>query len=157
MLNVHFYDSVDPALLKFVVIVPRCNGKWVFCKHRQRSTYECPGGHIEQGESAEAAARRELYEETGATEYRIEPLCVYSVPERGADGKDVEKFGKLYLADITGFEEIPADFEMERIDFFDELPENWTYPLVQPHLLKLAADKFAQNRGLPAHMESVQK
>ena len=68
MVEVRFYDKekVDDALLKFAVIIARSNGKWVFCKHKDRSTYEIPGGHREPGEAIIETARRELYEETGA-------------------------------------------------------------------------------------------
>ena len=62
--------SVADSELVFVVIVSRCGNKHVFCRHRQRSTWECPGGHIEPGETPLEAARRELYEETGI---RAEP------------------------------------------------------------------------------------
>ena len=44
MLEVRFYDNVDDELLKFAVIISKTNGKWVFCKHRERDTYEVPGG-----------------------------------------------------------------------------------------------------------------
>src|SRR5450759_3451320 len=33
----------------------------VLCRHRDRSTWETPGGHIEPGESPREAAVRELY------------------------------------------------------------------------------------------------
>ena len=44
-LEVKFYDTVADSLLKFAVIISRSNGKWVFCKHKERDTYEVPGGH----------------------------------------------------------------------------------------------------------------
>lgn len=47
MLEVKFYDEVDDSLLKFAVIIAKAEGKWVFCKHRERDTYEVPGGHRE--------------------------------------------------------------------------------------------------------------
>ena len=40
MLEVKFYDTVDDSLLKFAVIISLSNGKWVFCKHKERDTYE---------------------------------------------------------------------------------------------------------------------
>lgn len=40
MLEVKFYDSVDDSLLKFAVIISKSNGKWVFCRHKERDTYE---------------------------------------------------------------------------------------------------------------------
>lgn len=39
MLEVKFYDTVDDSLLKFAVIISQSNGKWVFCKHKERDTY----------------------------------------------------------------------------------------------------------------------
>ena len=45
MVEVRFYDTVNDELLKFAVIISQSNGKWVFCKHKERDTYEVPGGH----------------------------------------------------------------------------------------------------------------
>ena len=45
---VRFYDRVDDALLKFAVIIAKTDGKWVFCKHKERDTYEIPGGFIKR-------------------------------------------------------------------------------------------------------------
>lgn len=133
-MEVKFYDTVEDKLLKFAVIVAKSNGKWVFCKHKERDTYECPGGHREAGENIDDAARRELYEETGAIEYTIQPICVYSVTAPD-NFNGAETFGKLYFADITIFE-TELHSEIEKIELFDELPTKWTYPLIQPFLLK---------------------
>lgn len=127
---VKFYDKVEDSLLKFAVIVSKSNGKWVFCKHKERDTYECPGGHRESGENIDDTAKRELYEETGATQYSIKPVCVYSVTSC-----DVETFGMLYFAEISQFED-KLYSEIEKIELFEILPEKWTYPLIQPLLLK---------------------
>ena len=121
-------------MLKFAVIISKYNGKWVFCKHKERSTYEVPGGHREDGENILDTAKRELYEETGATNFDLKPVCVYSVtaPDN-FDGQ--ETFGMLYFADIKEFEP-ELHSEIEKIEFFSELPNNWTYPLIQPKLIK---------------------
>ena len=42
MTKVNFYDSIDDSMLKFAVIIAKHNGKWVFCKHRERSTWASP-------------------------------------------------------------------------------------------------------------------
>lgn len=135
-MEVKFYDSVQDSLLKFAVIISKTDGKWVFCKHRERSTFECPGGHREPGEEITDTAKRELYEETGAVDYDITPVCVYSVtaPDN-FDGK--ETFGKLFYADIRAFEP-ELHSEIEKIIITDALPCNWTYPLIQPLLIKEA-------------------
>lgn len=36
MVEVRFYDTVNDELLKFAVIISQSNGKWVFCKHKER-------------------------------------------------------------------------------------------------------------------------
>ena len=66
MLEEKFYDTVDEDWLKIAVIISQSNGKWVFCKHWERDTYEAPGGHREVGEDILGTAKRELQEETGA-------------------------------------------------------------------------------------------
>ena len=79
MLQVNFPNSIADELITFAVIIAKTEGKWVFCRHRERDTYEVPGGHREPGETVLEAARRELQEETGAVEFDIKPICVYSV------------------------------------------------------------------------------
>ncbi len=131
---IRFYDSVEDCLLKFAVIVSKHKDKWVFCKHKQRTTYEVPGGHREAGENIFATAKRELYEETGAVDFDIRPVCVYSVTAPGNfDG--AETFGMLYFANIKEFES-ELHSEIEKIELFDELPSSWTYPLIQPKLIE---------------------
>ncbi|MDY4194079.1 MAG: NUDIX domain-containing protein [Bariatricus sp.] len=128
---VKFYDKIDDDLLKFAVIISKSNSKWVFCKHRDRDTYEVPGGHREAGELIEDTARRELKEETGALEFSITPICVYSVTGKNrVNDTGEETYGMLYFADITEFEE-ELHSEMEKV----VLPDEWTYPLIQPLLI----------------------
>lgn len=142
MLEVKFYDNADDSLLKFAVIISKSNGKWIFCKHKERNTYEIPGGHREKGESILLAAKRELKEETGAVDFTIKPVCAYSVKGKTRVNKnaDDETFGMLFVADIYSFEEIRS--EIEKIILTDELIDSWTYPLIQPKLIQ-----EAQKRG----------
>lgn len=79
MIKVKFYNQINDKLLKFAVIVAKANGKWVFCKHKERDTYEIPGGHRENHESILETAKLELQEETGAVNFNIKPICIYSV------------------------------------------------------------------------------
>ena len=77
-MKIKFYEKVDDEKLLFAVIVAKYKEQWVFCKHKQRNSYELCGGHREANESILDCARREFYEESGAKEYQLIPLCVYS-------------------------------------------------------------------------------
>lgn len=134
-MEVKFYETIDDHLLKFAVIISKSDGKWVFCKHKERNTYEIPGGRREENESIFACAKRELYEETGAVEFEIKPVCVYSVTGKTrVNETGDESFGMLYFADIKQFEK-ELHSEIEKVELFDELPDDWTYPLIQPLLI----------------------
>lgn len=124
-MQVEFYDINIDKPLKYAVICARCNGKWVFCKHKERDTYEIPGGHREDGEDIEATAKRELWEETGAKDFDICPVCIYSFTD----------YGMLYFAEIRSFGELPP-LEIEKINLFDDIPKNLTYPAIQPYLFE---------------------
>lgn len=138
MTEVNFYDEVDDSLLEFTVIISKSNGKWVFCKHKERDTFEVPGGHRETGEKIEDTAVRELKEETGAVDFNIKQVCVYSVKGKTRVNENAakESFGMLYAAEIFSFEEIHS--EIEKIVLSDDLIRQWTYPLIQPKLISEA-------------------
>ena len=135
-MEVKFYDYVDDGLLKYAVIISRHQNKWVFCKHRERDTYEIPGGHREAGEDILTTAERELCEETAAVDFTIEPVCVYSVTGKNRVNQTGEEtFGMLYFAEIASFDDV-LHSEMEAVYLFEQLPESWTYPLIQPLLIQ---------------------
>ena len=138
-MKVKFYEKADDALFQFAVIIVRTEGNYVFCKHRQRETLEVPGGHREPGEAILDTAKRELYEETGALEFELWPVCVYSVT--AADNFDgQETFGMLYFAEVKRFEgELHS--EIEKIIITKEMPKAWTYPEIQPKLLEEAGKR----------------
>lgn len=134
-MKVWFCDSIDDQKIKFSVIVSRYHGKWVFCKHRDRSTLECPGGHREAGETMEDTAKRELFEETGALDFLLRPAGVYAV-----EADDVS-YGALFYAEIFVFGELPP-YEIESVVLCDRFPDHWTYPEIQPKLLERVQQHF---------------
>ncbi len=136
MLKVKFYETAEDSLLKFAVIISRSHGKWVFCKHRERNTFEIPGGHRETGERIMETAKRELREETGAVKFQIKPVCVYSVTGKNSVNLTGEEtYGLLCYAEVTEFSD-KLEYEMEEVVLMEDLPEEWTYPLIQPVLME---------------------
>lgn len=119
----------------YVAILSQEDGSLLLSRHCRRSTWEPQGGHIEPGESPEAAARRELYEESGALAYTLAPLCDYA-----AAGTN----GVCYTAVIHTRGALPPS-EIEEVRLFRGLPPatQLTYPGITPLLYAAAQDFFA--------------
>lgn len=111
-----------------VDIMALYKGKWIFCKHKKRDTWENPGGHIDEGETPLEAAKRELYEETGAIHFDIEPLCDYYI-DGEVDGRYFKGNVQVYFAIVHTLGELPSGSEMEFIDFFDSFPDELKFPM----------------------------
>ena len=63
-------------------------------------------------------------------------MCVYSVTGKNSVNETGEEsHGLLCFAEIEEFSG-KLDSEIEKVELMDELPENWTYPLIQPILLE---------------------
>ena len=106
------------------------NGKILLSRHKDRSTWETQGGHIEENETPLKAANRELFEESGAIDYSIVPVCDYwSGTEDMSHGAN----GMVFKALINKLGTIPES-EMAEVRQFDALPDNLTYPAITPVL-----------------------
>ena len=120
---------------KYVVILSRMDEKILLSRHKARTTWETQGGHIEPGETPLEAAKRELWEESGAADYTIEPLCDYWAGET-----DDWATGAVFCAEIKRLGALPES-EMAETRLFDALPENVTYPAITPALFAFADDR----------------
>ena len=115
---------------KYVVILSQARGKILLSRHRQRMTWETQGGHIEPGETPEEAARRELFEESGAIDFALRPLCDYwAGDEKTGEGAN----GQVFAAEVFALGPMPES-EMAETRVFDALPGNLTYPAITPVL-----------------------
>jgi len=93
-------DIYRPLLMTFLVI--RHNQDFLLVYHRQRQTWELPGGHIESGESARDCAIRELFEETGQ---RVDPLEFRAVLKYRSESENRFYYGTLFSGEL--FSPIP--------------------------------------------------
>lgn len=65
---------------KHVLVLAKYEGKWLLTEHPERGL-EFPGGKVEDGETLDEAATREVLEETGAIITDVEWLATYMVQE----------------------------------------------------------------------------
>lgn len=125
---------------KYVVVCSNHQGKWLFSRHKKRTTWETQGGHVELGETPLQAAKRELYEESGVTKADIYPVCDY----KGFRGPRFS-YGMVFLAVVHELGELPES-EMQEVRAFEELPKNLTYPVMTPLLVE-EAGKLLVEKG----------
>ena len=70
-----------------------------------------------------------IKEETGADIITAEPICLYSISSYGLLCYcEIEKLGDM------------IDSEIEKVEFFDDIPENLTYPDTHALLFKTAKE-----------------
>lgn len=103
---------------KHVWIICRYEGKWLLTHHRTRGL-EFPGGKVEEGETAEQAAVREVMEETGGVVDKLHYVAQYYV-----DGKSDTIIKNVYFAHITSLEEQDTYFETLGPKLLETIPQN---------------------------------
>lgn len=137
-MQVNFYKVgyIENDSLKYAVICAMHKGQLVLVRHKERTSWEIPGGHRETGENINDTASRELYEETGARLFKVFPVSDYEVKQKG-----ISSFGRLFYAEAQELGELP-ELEISEVRLFDKLPENLTYPHIQPHLYKKVLDSL---------------
>lgn len=133
--------KVSEKDLKYVVICVQSRGKWIFSRHKQRKSWDIPGGHIEHGESVLSAAKRELFEETGLTMGQLIPVCDYYAEQSPTD----YAYGRLYFCTTNKLLSPPQEFEMAETRLFESIPMNLTHKEIH-NLLYLKALEFSNHR-----------
>lgn len=143
MIKVSFCNEqeIKSCNFGFSVIAARYRGRWIFCRHKKRSTWEIPGGHIEAGETPYEAAKRELTEETGAEVFRLWQLTPYEVD---IDGE--KSYGMLFLAEVEILGDLSHESEIGEICLLENFPADPTYPDIQTYLHAFAENHLLEER-----------
>jgi 8-oxo-dGTP diphosphatase len=119
------YDYPRPAVTVDTVIVTREPQPRVLLIRRKHDPFAgmwaIPGGFVEMDESLEAAARRELREETRVEADQLEQLHTFGDPGRDPRGRTISV---VYLAQVD-----PAQLKPQAAD--DAAEVGW-HPLDQP-------------------------
>ncbi|WP_147805140.1 RNA deprotection pyrophosphohydrolase [Alkalicoccus halolimnae] len=110
----HPYSS-EP---KHVWVICRYEDKWLLTKHPSRGI-EFPGGKVEEGETAEEAAIREVAEETGGVVRVITYIGQYHV-----SGKSETVIKNVYFAEIDRLEKKDSYHETKGPKLLKSLPDS---------------------------------
>ncbi len=96
---------------------PRIALIYQFRHAADRYLWEIPAGRLEDGESPEDCARREMLEETGYTAERVDHLAsIYTTPGF------TDEIIHLFAAEVTGVE----DHDREADEFLEVHPLRWS-------------------------------
>ena len=126
-------EGNDSLPVSYVAIAARHEDGWIFVRHRRRGGFEMPAGHPCEGEDTVTAAMRELAEETGATDFTMEPVAYYSV-----DAGQGEQYGRLFYAEVEKLGELTDHDEIEGIRIFRRMPRNLSLREVMSFLFRVA-------------------
>ncbi|GIZ13787.1 NUDIX hydrolase [Pseudomonas sp. NCCP-436] len=122
------------------------DGKYLLCQRAippRPGTWTLPAGFMENGESTEQAALREVWEETGVRAEILSPYSIFSVP----------RISEVYIIFRAGVLEVTGQHGPETLDwrFFaaDEIP--WDaiyYPAIRQILERYIAERQAGVYGI---------
>jgi len=129
------------VLVRAIIIV---NGKIVVCKKKNKRYYFFPGGHIEFGESAKKALRREIKEELGLS---IKKSSFIGGSEHSfiEDGKKYHEINLIFYTEVNK-EKIESREEHLQFFLFDK--KELIKQRVLPQILKNSVLRWLRNKKI---------
>ena len=109
-----YSDIYRPLLVTFMAIGHESN--LLLVHHRERDSWEFPGGHIEGAESARDCAARELFEETCQ---RVEYLEFRAVVRYHDRSDNRIYYGTLFSGELTSLAPFRENDEISEITCWD--------------------------------------
>lgn len=108
--------TVDDVPIVFACVVAQYQGRVVFVFNSKWQEWELPAGMIEPGETPEAAAKRELYEESGqvAESLQFEGMAFIHVLK-----PDVIELGVMYTCELDTLQPFQPNDEADRMMLWD--------------------------------------
>jgi len=131
--------------------IPRWEGRLLLCRRSiepRHGTWTLPAGFLENGESVEEGARRELEEEALATAGLMQPYGLYNI-------RRVDQVYLIFIADLASEEFGAGEESLEsRLFGVDELPwDEFSFPVVEMTLRRYVED--ARRGEFPFHIDDV--
>ena len=118
------YIAGSLDVINYVRMVTKHNGNFVLPFHKKSQKWDWVGGFVEKGENPLEAAKRELFEETGAVDFDIFP--VFDHESFNEDGTHFNN-ARTYFVIVHEFSDLLDGSEMEKIGFFDKIPDDFRY------------------------------
>ena len=132
--EVRIYELNTLKAYRFSVVFARYQDKWLYCRAKDRDCYETAGGNIHSGETTLEAAKRELYEETGAIKFDIKPVFDFTAPTTKGN-YSWNANAQVFFAHVHELGEMPG-FEMAEVKLFDTIPDKMRFPQILPVLFE---------------------
>lgn len=118
------------------------NGKILVCRALGKNHYFFPGGHIEYGETAANALKRELYEELGVRMNK----CVFIGTVENIYKEDGETHHEINLVFDVSVNKIFSQSKEDHIEFIFLNKEEFSNDKVLPRALQKCAIKWLKNK-----------